>query len=166
MFRNKEKYRMDVRSADSALQNILTQCGQNPQESSGPSSLEELLRQQKAKNRRQRIALAVLTVLLAVCVLAVSAVILRGRGREPLQNPELVSHYVAEGQLHITIDPRGNTVLYSEACLCEPDGTRHAPISYDKKTHTICFPYLGTECNIYIPCQGGAQLHLLLVPQQ
>ena len=162
-FRKNKIYKMDPGQANSALQNIFAACDQTP----NTIPFDKLLLRQKLNTRKYDILLCVIALALFFTFLSPLVIVPLSQSVEQMTAPEpvtLLKDYCKDDILYLELS--GDGILYEEAYLNTPDGQRLYPLSFDRKTKTIAFPFLsGEECNIYIPLENGQFLHLLLSPE-
>lgn len=160
MFHKKKTYRIDIKSADSSLQNIFSACEQTPVD----VSVGKLQNHEKSKQRIYNILTAVAALLLVLTFLLPLPFYYIYKNA-PAPGPVTVTdHYVENSTLYIEIAPNGNIISYQSAYMITNDGLIYEVSSYDSRAHVLCFPYLDQECNIYIPYGTENNLHLLLTP--
>lgn len=162
-FRKNKIYKMDPGQANSALQNIFAACEQAP----NTIPFDKLLLRRKLNTRKYDILLCVIALALSVTLLLPVIVIPLTQSVERITAPKpvtLLNDYLDNGSLCLELS--GDGILYEAAYLNTMDGQTLEPLSFDKKTKTITFPFLeGEECNIYIPVENGQVLHLLISPE-
>ena len=150
---------MDMKSADTALQNVFAACDQTP--SSIP--FDKLILRQKARTKAFDVLLIVIALIVTLTILA-PLPFLCFKETSVSSSIELAEHYIEGNKLYLMLDTQNQTIKYEEAYLLSPGGDVYEIISYDSKNHTLCFPYIAQECNIYIPYGEDSLLHLLLTP--
>lgn len=162
-FRKNKIYKMDPGRANSALQNIFAACDQTP----NTVPFDKLLLRQKLNTGKYDILLCLIAVTLFFTFLTPAIVVPLSSSVEKISAPKpvtLLKDYCENDILYLELS--GDGILYEEAYLNTLDGRTLQPLSFDKKAHTIAFPFLsGEECNIYIPVENGQPLHLLLSPE-
>ena len=162
-FRKNKIYKMDPGQANSALQNIFAACEQAP----NTIPFDKLLLRRKLNTRKYDILLCVIAFALSVTLLLPVIIVPLARSVEQITAPEpvtLLNDYLDNGRLFLELS--GDGILYESTYLNTMDGQTLEPLSFDKKTKTIAFPFLeGEECNIYIPVENGQVLHLLISPE-
>lgn len=158
-FHQNKKYKMNLETADAALQNVLAACDQPPK--TVPSG--KLILRQKLKARlydRMLIRTAVLLIpafLLLLGIVPMTKLLDRQSTSEPVA---LVNDYVEDGSLYLELS--GDNILYEEAWMTAVGGEK-IPGNYDESTGLISFPFPDNgEYNIYIPVKNDDPFHLLL----
>ena len=159
MFRKKKTYQMDIKSADTTLQNIFAACNETP----NTVPFDKLLLRQKAHTRNYDILLAIIALIIFITLLA-PLPFLAFREHVNYSPVILEEHYVSNDRLHLVLDTGNHEIKYEEAYLVSATGTVYEIVSYDDSAHSLCFPYVPYECNIYIPYGNDLQLHLLISP--
>ncbi len=159
MFRKKKTYQMDIKSADTTLQNIFAACNETP----NTVPFDKLLLRQKAHTRNYDILLAIIALIIFITLLA-PLPFLAFRETVNYSPVILEEHYVSNDRLHLVLDTGNQEIKYEEAYLVSATGTVYEIVSYDDSAHSLCFPYVPYECNIYIPYGNDLQLHLLISP--
>ena len=159
MFRKKKTYQMDIKSADTTLQNIFAACNETP----NTVPFDKLLLRQKAHTRNYDILLAIIALIIFITLLA-PLPFLAFRETVNYSPVILEEHYVSNDRLHLVLDTGNHEIKYEEAYLVSATGTVYEIVSYDDRAHSLCFPYVPYECNIYIPYGNDLQLHLLISP--
>ena len=159
MFRKKKTYQMDIKSADTTLQNIFAACNETP----NTVPFDKLLLRQKAHTRNYDILLAIIALIIFITLLAPRPFL---AFRETVNYSPVIleEHYVSNDRLHLVLDTGNHEIKYEEAYLVSATGTVYEIVSYDDSAHSLCFPYVPYECNIYIPYGNDLQLHLLISP--
>lgn len=161
-FHKKKRYSMDLKQADSTLQNIFAACDRKP----NVISFDKLRLRQKLNTRvynRLLLLTGLVLLLTFFSPFAVSPVteLLAGENGQPVA---LVSDSM-EGDL-LTLTLSGSGILFDQAYQELPDGSVEAALSYDKKAKTISFSYHEEiTVNIYIPVTDQSPLHLVVSPK-
>ncbi len=154
------KFQLDADKADSALQSILTTCNQTP--SSLP--INQIILRQKMNTRpyNRLLIVAFLLFLLQFCVPFIIVPAAKYTSQYFTVSPVIMTGYEQEGDyLYLTF--QGDYIQFSEAYMETADEIRYPATSFDKKSKTICFPFLqGEEINFYIPVMNGKTVQLLL----
>ena len=159
MFHKKKTYHMDMKSADTTLQNVFAACDQTP----NSIPFDKLVLRQKARTKTFDILLIIISLVVILTILA-PLPFLCFKESTVSSYLELNEHYVVGNKLYLVLDTNDQTIKYEEAYLLSPSGDLYEIISYDSQNHTLCFPYIAQECNIYIPYGQDSILHLLLTP--
>lgn len=163
LFHKKNKYEINIETANAALQNVFSACDKVP----NSIPFDKLLLREKLNTRLYDRILILLSVLLLLTFLSPLAVVPVSEFLDSRFAPEKVlleDDYVEDGVLYIRLT--GDNILFDEAYLEMPDGTVIPVLSYDKNSQTLCFPFITeAETNIYIPVKDNTPLHLLLSPE-
>lgn len=159
-FKKKKKYRMDMKQADSTLQNIFAACEQKP----NTIPFDKLILRQKLNTRIYDRLLTLTAFLLLITFLSPLAVApVAGLFSDGSPGKvELIHDSMSDAILSLTLSGEG--IQFEQAYQELPDGTIEKPVSYDKETLTICFRYHETEANIYIPVENAPVFHILVSP--
>lgn len=156
-----KKYALDMRSADTALQNVFAAVGQTP--NSVP--FNKLVLRQKAVLKPYNILLAV-----TICLLLLTAIVplffYFNRGKAPTGFLTLGEHSATTEEITLELLPAHIMVDMEASKLVTMSGETYPAISYDYETHTITFPYCGEECNIYVAADDGSSLQLVFTPTE
>lgn len=160
-FHKKNRYELDMTTANNALQNILSTCNQPV----NTIPFDKLVLRKKvnaASYNRLIIATALIFVLTFLSPLAIIPL---SELNERLFSPTpavLTLDYVENNILSLKFT--GENILYEEAFMETLSGEIIAPISVDSSKGVINFPFLSEEANIYVPVKNGEPLHLLFTP--
>ena len=160
-FHKKNRYELDMTTANNALQNILTTCNQPV----NTIPFDKLVLRKKinaASYNRLIIATALIFVLTFLSPLAIIPL---SELNERLFSPTpavLTLDYVENNILSLKFT--GENILYEEAFMETLSGEIIAPLSVDSSKGVINFPFLSEEANIYVPVKYGEPLHLLFTP--
>lgn len=160
-FHKKNRYELDMTTANNALQNILSTCNQPV----NTIPFDKLVLRKKvnaASYNRLIIATAiifVLTFLSPLIIVPLSELNERLFAPKPA---ELTLDYVENNIL--SLEFTGDNILYNEAYMETLSGERILPLSVDASKGVICFPFLSEEANIYIPVKNDTAIHLLFTP--
>ena len=73
-------------------------------------------------------------------------------------------HHMEEASFSITFD--GLPVDAKLSYMVDDNDDTVAPVSYDRETNTVVFPYDNKEYNIYVFDENGKSIHLLLSPKK
>lgn len=159
MFRKKKTYQMDMKSADTTLQNIFAACNETP----NTVPFDKLLLRQKAHTRDYDILLTIMAFIILLTLLAPLPFL---AFKETVNYSPIVleEHFVSNNKLHLVLDTGNHEIQYEEAYLVSATGSIYEVVSYDDKAHSLCFPYVPYECDIYIPYGEDLLLHLLISP--
>ena len=151
-FHRKNRYELDMNTANNALQNILSTCNQPV----NTIPFDKLVLRKKI-NAASYNRLIVATVVIFVLTFLSPLVIV------PLS--EFNEKMFAPAPAELTLDYVENNVLsYDEAFMETLSGEIIKPLSVDSAKGVISFPFLTEEANIYVPVSGGETLHLLFTP--
>jgi len=160
-FHKKNRYELDMTTANNALQNILSTCNQPV----NTIPFDKLVLRKKinaASYNRLIIATALIFVLTFLSPLAIIPL---SELNERLFSPTpavLTLDYVENNILSLKFT--GENILYEEAFMETLSGEIIAPLSVDSSKGVINFPFLSEEANIYVPVKNGEPLHLLFTP--
>ena len=160
-FHKKNRYELDMTTANNALQNILSTCNQPV----NTIPFDKLVLRKKinaASYNRLIIATALIFVLTFLSPLAIIPL---SELNERLFSPTpavLTLDYVENNILSLKFT--GENILYEEAFMETLSGEIIAPLSIDSSKGVINFPFLSEEANIYVPVKNGEPLHLLFTP--
>lgn len=160
-FHKKNRYELDMTTANNALQNILSTCNQPV----NTIPFDKLVLRKKinaASYNRLIIATAVIFVLTFLSPLIIVPLSeLNDRLFAPAP-AELTLDYVENNVLSLKFT--GDNILYNDAYMETLSGERISPLSVDVSDRVISFPFLSEEANIYIPVKNGTTIHLLFTP--
>ena len=160
-FHKKNRYELDMTTANNALQNILSTCNQPV----NTIPFDKLVLRKKvnaASYNRLIIATALIFVLTFLSPLAIIPL---SELNERLFSPTpavFTLDYVENNILSLKFT--GENILYEEAFMETLSGEIIAPLSVDSSKGVINFPFLSEEANIYVPVKNGEPLHLLFTP--
>ncbi len=161
-FRKKNQYHLNMDSAGKSLDHIFSSCNLAP----NTVPIDKLLLRQKVNSRSYNRLLVITTIVAFLTFITPLAIIPVVELTADYFMPvpvDLSSHYVEDDVLHLTFV--GDNIQYRKAYMVDATGIEIPALSYDKKSKTICFPFLeGKEFNIYIPVENDATVHLLLSP--
>lgn len=160
-FHRKNKYKMDISSANQILQNVLA--AQSHSASRVP--FDKLVLRGKINMRFCNQFLVILIAIFFITCIAPLMIISHARTAEPRTGSvQLEEHYLKDQCLYLHVS--GEYIDYGEAYLETTAGERHYTVSYDEENGILCFPYFNdTESNIYIPAKGVSPLHILITPR-
>lgn len=85
--------------------------------------------------------------------------------KEDKAAPELIAYDFREDGVRITVSDTGKGIRYEGVYGLLPDKTKVLPISCDRETSTVVFPYPEDTMNIYIPDRAGNTLQIVLNPR-
>lgn len=160
-FHKKNRYELDMTTANNALQNILSTCNQPV--NTIPFDKLVLRKKVNAASYNRLIAatavIFVLTFLSPLIIVPLSELTGKLLVSTP---PELTLDYVENNILSLQFT--GDNILYTEAYMETVSGEIIAPLSVDASQGVISFPFLTEEANIYVPVKNGETLHLLFTP--
>lgn len=160
-FHKKNKYQLDMATANNALQNILSTCNQPV----NTIPFDKLVLRKKVNAASYNRLIAATALVFVLTFLSPLIIVPLSELNERLFTPapaELTLDYVENNVLSLQFT--GDNVLYSEAFMETLSGEIIKPLSVDASTGTINFPFLSEEANIYIPVKGGETIHLLFTP--
>lgn len=160
-FHKKNRYELDMNTANNTLQNILSTCNQPV----NTIPFDKLVLRKKinaASYNRLIVATAVIFVLTFLSPLIIVPL---SELNEKLFAPtpaELTLDYVENNVLSLQFT--GDNILYDQAFMETLSGEIIAPLTVDSSKGVISFPFLTEEANIYVPVKGGETIHLLFTP--
>ena len=160
-FHKKNRYELDMTTANNALQNILSTCNQPV--NTIPFDKLVLRKKVNAASYNHLIAatalIFVLTFLSPLAIVPLSELTAKMLVSTP---PELTLDYVEKNILSLQFT--GDNILYTEAFMETMSGEVIEPLSVDASQGVISFPFLSEEANIYVPVKNGETIHLLFTP--
>ena len=160
-FHKKNRYELDMTTANNALQNILSSCNQPV--NTIPFDKLVLRKKVNAASYNRLIAatalIFVLTFLSPLAIVPLSELTAKMLVSTP---PELTLDYVENNILSLQFT--GDNILYTEAFMETMSGEVIEPLSVDASQGVISFPFLSEEANIYVPVKNGETIHLLFTP--
>ena len=160
-FHKKNRYELDMTTANNALQNILSSCNQPV--NTIPFDKLVLRKKVNAASYNHLIAatalIFVLTFLSPLAIVPLSELTAKMLVSTP---PELTLDYVENNILSLQFT--GDNILYTEAFMETMSGEVIEPLSVDASQGVISFPFLSEEANIYVPVKNGETIHLLFTP--
>ena len=161
-FHKKNRYELDMTTANNALQNILSTCNQPV--NTIPFDKLVLRKKVNAASYNHLIAatalIFVLTFLSPLAIVPLSELTAKMLVSTP---PELTLDYVENNILSLQFT--GDNILYTEAFMETMSGEVIEPLSVDASQGVISFPFLSEEANIYVPVKNGETIHLLFTPE-
>jgi len=163
MFSKKKTYEIDVQTADKMLQNVFAACNAEPNRI--PFDKIVLRSRQDFRSDNSFIIATILLILLtfiAPLFFPPSKIFLSvdsSNGR-PLVIEE---HSLTEDTFNITL--KGAPIDLENTYMVGESGKELYPLSYDRETNSLVFPFENEEYNIYITDSYGKTLHLLLSPR-
>ena len=147
-FHKKNRYELDMNTANNALQNILSTCNQPV----NTIPFDKLV-------LRKKINAASYNRLTPLIIVPLSEFNEKVFAPAPA---ELTLDYVENNVLSLKFT--GDNILYDEAFMETLSGEIIEPLSVDSAKGVISFPFLTEEANIYVPVSGGETIHLLFTP--
>lgn len=164
LFRKKNKYRMDVKSAGKMLENVFAACETEPNK----VPFDKIVLRSKQNLFTDDLFIIVTIVLFLITFIAPIFFphgknflsVDSGMGR-PLN---IVDHAMTDTTFSITFD--GNPIDVGNSYMEGADDVVVTPSEYDRKTNTVTFPYYSQEYNIYVYDVKGRCIHLLLTPRK
>lgn len=157
-FKKKNKYELNLKQADTALQNVFAACKQQP----NTIAFDKLVLRQKLNTRIYDRLLILTGLLLLITFLSPLAVAPVNKLLvKPPVKVELISDTMTDGVLCLTFT--GDGIQFDKAYQELKDGTFEAPLSYEQ--NTIRFTYHEVETNIYIPVENQPVFHILVSPE-
>lgn len=160
-FHKKNRYELDMTTANNALQNILSTCNQPV----NTIPFDKLVLRKKINAASYNRLIAATALLFVLTFLAPLAIVPLSELSATLFAPapaELTLDYVENNILSLQFT--GDNILYNEAFMETMSGEIIEPLSVDAAQGVISFPFLSEEANIYVPVKGGETIHLLFTP--
>ena len=160
-FHKKNRYELDMNTANNALQNILSTCNQPV----NTIPFDKLVLRKKVNAASYNRLIAATAVIFVLTFLSPLAIVPLSELNERLFAPApavLALDYVENDILSLQFT--GDNILYEEAFMETMSGEIIRPLSVDASKSVISFPFLSEEANIYVPVKGGEPLHLLFTP--
>lgn len=162
-FHKKNRYELDMTTANNALQNILSSCNQPV----NTIPFDKLVLRKKVNAASYNRLIAATALLFVLTFLSPLAIVPLSELSETLFVPapaELTLDYVENNILSLQFS--GDNILYEEAFMETLSGEIIEPLSVDVSQGVISFPFLSEEANIYVPVKGGETIHLLFTPDE
>lgn len=162
-FHKKNRYELDMTTANNALQNILSSCNQPV----NTIPFDKLVLRKKVNAASYNRLIAATALLFVLTFLSPLAIVPLSELSETLFVPapaELTLDYVENNILSLQFS--GDNILYKEAFMETLSGEIIEPLSVDVSQGVISFPFLSEEANIYVPVKGGETIHLLFTPDE
>ena len=151
-FHKKNRYELDMTTANNALQNILSSCNQPV----NTIPFDKLVLRKKVNAASYNRLIVATTLIFVLTFLSPLAIV-------PLSEmTEKLLDYVENNILSLKFT--GDNILYEEAFMETVSGEIIEPLSVDSSKGVINFPFLSEEANIYVPVKNGETLHLLFTP--
>ena len=160
-FHKRNKYQLDMNTANNALQNILSTCNQPV----NTIPFDKLVLRKKINAASYNRLIAATAVIFVLTFLSPLIIVPLSELNEKLFAPapaELTLDYVENNVLSLRFT--GDNILYSESFMETLSGDIIKPLSVDPATGTVNFPFLSEEANIYIPVKNSETIHLLFTP--
>lgn len=160
-FHKKNRYELDMTTANNALQNILSSCNQPV----NTIPFDKLVLRKKVNAASYNRLIAATALIFVLTFLSPLAIVPLSELSETLFAPapaELTLDYVENNILSLQFN--GDNILYKEAFMETMSGEIIEPLSVDASQGVISFPFLSEEANIYVPVKGGETIHLLFTP--
>ena len=160
-FHKKNRYELDMNTANNALQNILSTCNQPV----NTIPFDKLVLRKKINAASYNRLIAATAVIFVLTFLSPFFIVPLSELNEKLFAPApavLTLDYVENNILSLQF--QGENILYDEAFMETISGEIITPSSVDASQGVICFPFLSEEANIYVPVKGGNTIHLLFTP--
>ena len=139
-FHKKNRYELDMTTANNALQNILSSCNQPV----NTIPFDKLVLRKKVNAASYNRLIVATTLIFVLTFLSPLAIV-------PLS--EMTEKLLAPTPAVLTLD-------FMETV----SGEIIEPLSVDSSKGVINFPFLSEEANIYVPVKNGETLHLLFTP--
>lgn len=160
-FHKKNRYELDMTTANNALQNILSTCNQPV----NTIPFDKLVLRKKVNAASYNRLIVATALIFALTFLSPLAIVPLSELNARLFSPTpavLALDYVEDNILSLKFT--GDNILYEEAFMETMSGEIIAPLSVDSSKGVINFPFLSEEANIYVPVKNGEPLHLLFTP--
>ncbi len=160
-FHKKNRYELDMNTANNALQNILSSCNQPV----NTIPFDKLVLRKKINAASYNRLIVTTAVIFVLTFLSPLVIVPLSELNEKLFAPapaELTLDYVENNILSLQFT--GDNILYDQAFMETLSGEIIAPLTVDSSKGVISFPFLTEEANIYVPVKGGETIHLLFTP--
>lgn len=160
-FHKKNRYELDMTTANNALQNILSTCNQPV----NTIPFDKLVLRKKVNAASYNQLIIATAIIFVLTFLSPLFIVPLSELNEKLFAPapaELTLDYVENNIL--SLEFTGDDILYSEAFMETLSGEIIEPLSADASKGVINFPFLSEEANIYLPVKNGKTIHLLFTP--
>ena len=160
-FHKKNRYELDMTTANNALQNILSSCNQPV----NTIPFDKLVLRKKVNAASYNRLIVVTAVIFVLTFLSPLVIVPLSEFNEKMFAPapaELTLDYVENNVLSLKFT--GDNILHDEAFMETMSGEIIEPLSVDTSKGVINFPFLSEEANIYVPVKNGETLHLLFTP--
>lgn len=162
--RHKQVYTMDMSKANETLQNVFVACKQEP----NTIPFDKIVLKNKAQTRAFTIGRSIcllFIVFLFIIPFLFPHAPFSLKIRETQSRMRVVSHYMDDKQLYITIS--GGEIDFASCDAYDLEGNpAYLPTDANAKGNTISFPYTGKAMDIYIYDMNGNCLHLFLEPNK
>ena len=147
-FHKKNRYELDMTTANNALQNILSSCNQPV----NTIPFDKLVLRKKVNAASYNRLIVATTLIFVLTFLSPLAIV-----------PAVLTLDYVENNI-LSLKFTGDNILYEEAFMETVSGEIIEPLSVDSSKGVINFPFLSEEANIYVPVKNGETLHLLFTP--
>lgn len=160
--KNSNTYSIDLNTANEALQNVFAACEQPP----NTIPFDKLVLRQRANTKSFTIGkyISIGFILLLFIMPFVfphsPAKITQSSGSKAHFTIE--DHYVSDSTFTLVLS--GDEIDYSSCYAIDAEQVTYLPVSSTPSAHTISFPYIGKEINLYIYNNEGQYMQLLLSP--
>lgn len=162
-FRKKNKYSMDMETANQTLQNVFAACEAPP----NTVPFDKLVLRQRAHTRAFFYAKWICFLFL---ILTLASPLIFQEYPSHLRTTKKASvihveeHYILEDTFHIVLS--GPDLNLKDSYITTADGTVYPPDRFDNATGEIVFPYPGGEINIFISQGENEYLQIILTPKK
>lgn len=161
LFHKKNKYKMNIDTANAALQNIFAACDQKP----NSTPFDTILLRQEANTKSCMIAKH-LSELFILILFGLPLLFKHSQVSISTNTPNMVfsveNHYIEDSKLFL--DLSSGSVDADRCYATTADGNRYLPISYNKSGNILVFPYDNKELNIFIYDTMDNYMQLVLTP--
>ncbi len=164
MFNKNKKYEIDVKTADQMLQNVFAACNTEPNR----IPFDKIVLKSK-QNFKSDNSFMVATILLIIVTFVAPLLFPPSKvflSVAPSRERPLVieEHSLTEETFNISL--KGATIDLQNTYMVGDSGEVLNPISYERESNALVFPFKNEEYNIYITDINGKTLHLLLSPRK
>lgn len=160
----RQKYQMDLSSANETLQSVFAACKQEP----NTIPFDKLILRQRARTKPFTIGkyLSILFVILLFIVPFVFPHSKTSISTEPnsLSELSIVNHYTDDDSFTLILS--GEKIDFDSCYAVDINNVHYEPVSYNKKENKIVFPYYGEALNIYIYDVNAHSIQVILTPKE
>lgn len=158
MFRKKNKYNIDSKTANEALQNVFAACDKEPNK----TPLEVI----KVRNLADTAIVSAgfwvgVILLVAVILMPLAFRVSPGAGKTK-SDVRIVNHYIDKDVNCFVIEFDGEGVIYEHIYARRDNGTTVYPSDIDADNKTVKIPFKGGNLNIFIPKEDGTTMQAVL----